>query len=119
MQRGRHVAARAANLDKIARLKASKRLKVVCLPGHELWSNSVRVSVFYLDDQQIYVHKGLTEGSEWPPEDLMALLGLTIQVLDIELPPPAPTHPVSASGKEYNRLLQAQNAQRWKEPDGR
>jgi len=116
MQRGRHVAARAANLDKIERLKQSGRLK------HKYFNPGDRerdaCCVFYLDGTAIYTHAGPAYGPEWPPENLMAIIGLTIQALDIELPPPTPTHHVSQSGKEYAKRLREINAHRWASKGG-
>lgn len=114
MERGRHIAARAANIDMIARLYQSGKLtRKFFLPGDR---EVDACSVFYWEGQPIYTHFDSHSGPEWPPESFMALLGLTVQALDVELPPAQPTHRVSPEAKRYNSRMQQANAHRWSTP---
>lgn len=111
MERGRHVAARAFNLDRIERLLKSKQLTVTKLsaPWEPLKYE------FKLDGATVYTMDGPMEGPEWPPEALMAVIGISVQAMDLVIPPPDPTHNVSKEAKDYNRRMREQNAKRWQE----
>jgi hypothetical protein len=113
IEAGRRAGERAARRDLFERtMKVEDKFKVmVCLPGHRYWKPGEYNIVVYVEDQEVW--HGARDAPDFPPDELMAQLGLATQALDVVLPPPDPTHRVSKEGKEYSARLARINAPRW------
>lgn len=120
MERGRVIADRARRLSDLERYVVAKKVKImVALPGHPLHDtlydrSTLRghVNIFSVGGVQC-CHENTAE-DEYPSERVMATIALAVgaTVGFDNIPPPQPTHRVSADGKAYNARLREANKHR-------